>query len=953
MTFLPIVDRELHEGSRRRGTYWMRVRVALQAILIGVAGYAVNLINPGVKLGTVLFWGLAGVSMLFCLLAGRRSTADCLSQEKREGTLGLLFLTDLKGYDVVLGKLVATSISGFYALMAVFPVLAIPLLTGGMTNGEFWRMALVLVNTFFFSLAIGIFASAVSREHRTAMAVNSLLVVLLAGGCGMVISGVKGHWIVPLFYSCPVFSFFCCADASYKAAAPDFWASIAVTHSLGWILVLLACWIVPRTWGDRPAVAPSRQWRWRDLGAMITYGRPAKRAAFRKRALDTNAYSWLAGRARLKPAHVWTFLGVGVVWWLCGWLQYGTYWMKVETCYAAAIIVNSALKLWIAQVAGQRLGEDRRGGAFELLLAIPLTVGDILRGQVLALRRQFLKPLWVVTALELIFALVLARYWTNALGFFTCLAGITILWADVIALAGVAMVAALTCKTQTQATVQAVARILILPWGAFAVILFAFQVCYLMDLTRWQPGGGFNLGLWFGLGLAADLIFGLRAWHLLRNHFRRLAAQSFLREQPRSLWKTLWLKAAGWAGAVAGWLIAPRTWKPALACLLAGAGLAAILLARGRAHYPPPVLVSITQSNAPLKIFPAGGDGVFFVMPDRSLWRWGYTGPPPATRAAVPEPIGAAHDWVKAVGTGLHSVGLRTDGTVWGWGFSFGRYYPEPHPVLQGHDWMDVGTGQHSATALKKDGTLWSWNEPLIEEKPRSPATLHREPGSNWNAVACRSGATFALRADGTLWAWGRLGGFQAGRMITGTVPYPAQLCAESNWTGLEPNVMVRNRTGELWDANFTFPDASTNAAAVLTLVSSNWASDHLQSSPTWGRLQVRADGTLWTAPFHPPRGPAPLPEDWRQRGTGTNWVALWGWNEVGFGLTTDGTLWTWGLDLGKEPVKTLQTRLETLRNRLTGGPRTAATVQPYCSDPRPLLKLVDSLASPQRNPEQ
>src|SRR5580700_7643210 len=204
MRFLPIVDRELREGSRRRGTYWLRVRVAFQALLIGVAGYFVNFFQPTLKLGTVLFWGLSGVSMLFCLLAGRRSTADCLSQEKREGTLGLLFLTDLKGYDVVLGKMVATSIAGFYALVAIFPVLAIPLLAGGMTNGEFWRMVLVLVNSFFFSLAIGIFASAISREYRTAMAVNFLLALFLVGAapaCALWWLATRNRFVPPLFYS--------------------------------------------------------------------------------------------------------------------------------------------------------------------------------------------------------------------------------------------------------------------------------------------------------------------------------------------------------------------------------------------------------------------------------------------------------------------------------------------------------------------------------------------------------------------------------------------------------------------------------------------------------------------------------------------------------------------------------------------------------------------------------
>jgi ABC-type transport system involved in multi-copper enzyme maturation permease subunit len=107
---------------------------------------------------------LTGSAALYCLFSGVWSTADCLSEEKREGTLGLLFLTDLKGYDVVFGKLVATSLNGFYALLAVVPILALPLLLGGITGGEFARMALVVVNTLFFSLALGICVSAVCRS---------------------------------------------------------------------------------------------------------------------------------------------------------------------------------------------------------------------------------------------------------------------------------------------------------------------------------------------------------------------------------------------------------------------------------------------------------------------------------------------------------------------------------------------------------------------------------------------------------------------------------------------------------------------------------------------------------------------------------------------------------------------------------------------------------------------
>ena len=101
------------------------------------------------NLGNPLFTILTDYPFGLCLLAGVFLTADCLSEEKREGTLGLLFLTDLKGYDVVLGKFIARSLPALYGLLALLPLIGIPLLLGGVTGSEFWRMALALVNALF------------------------------------------------------------------------------------------------------------------------------------------------------------------------------------------------------------------------------------------------------------------------------------------------------------------------------------------------------------------------------------------------------------------------------------------------------------------------------------------------------------------------------------------------------------------------------------------------------------------------------------------------------------------------------------------------------------------------------------------------------------------------------------------------------------------------------------
>ena len=196
MNCLPIVNRELRVAARKRSTFWLRVAAALTALVIGSGCMILGrLQGTGTsQMGSALFHVLTWLCLAAGLSAGLFFTSDCLSEEKREGTLGLLFLTDLRGYDVVLGKLLATSLRGFYALLAVLPILAITLLMGGITGAQYWKSALALVNALFVSLAAGMAVSALSRDSQKAMTGTLLVLLLLALGgpvADSIIAGTK------------------------------------------------------------------------------------------------------------------------------------------------------------------------------------------------------------------------------------------------------------------------------------------------------------------------------------------------------------------------------------------------------------------------------------------------------------------------------------------------------------------------------------------------------------------------------------------------------------------------------------------------------------------------------------------------------------------------------------------------------------------------------------------
>jgi len=172
MSFLPVVERELLVASRRRSTFRARVWTAVAGALVGASMLGTSLQN-----GRELFALLSYLTWAMALLSGIFLTADALTFERREGTLGLLFLTDLRGFDVVIGKLASAGLSSFFGLISLFPVFAISWLWGGVSRPEFWCTCLALLITLLFSLSVGLAVSS-TRSTNASRAMFTTGVIL-------------------------------------------------------------------------------------------------------------------------------------------------------------------------------------------------------------------------------------------------------------------------------------------------------------------------------------------------------------------------------------------------------------------------------------------------------------------------------------------------------------------------------------------------------------------------------------------------------------------------------------------------------------------------------------------------------------------------------------------------------------------------------------------------------
>ena len=400
MTFLPMVQRELRVAARRKSTYRLRFWTAILAIGVGAVALLFSLMSRRLGgIGNPLFTTLTGLTFGLCLLAGVFLTADCLSEEKREGTLGLLFLTDLHGYDVVLGKFFAMWLNALYGLLSLLPIIALSLLLGGVTGSEFWRTAAALMNALFVSLAAGICISALARDTQRAMASALGLLLLLVVAFPALQSLVAAAGLpavlgVPAWFS-PMSPFVYASATLYFGHAAQFWASLVCSQALGWGFLLLASQTLPRQWQEGKAIQVAGLGRW------LRGRKPdlAKRTKTRQQLLPLNPVLWLIstrpGFGRLAWALVVAWGGVMVLI------------MALSPREISSMVLNwygarpfgFIFKVLFAMQVCRFFADARRNGFLEMLLCTPLSNREIIRGQTMALRRTFLWPGLVFIAL--------------------------------------------------------------------------------------------------------------------------------------------------------------------------------------------------------------------------------------------------------------------------------------------------------------------------------------------------------------------------------------------------------------------------------------------------------------------------------------------------------------------------------------------------------------------------
>lgn len=384
MTFLPIVTRELRQAARRKSTFWIRAGTAAFALGLACIVLMMTAFGPSSAAGAALFSALSLCALLLALLGGIFLAADCLAQERREGTLGFLFLTDLTGYDVAFGKFTAVSLNAFYGLVAVFPVVGLSLLAGGVTGAEFARMCVALINALFFSVAAAIWissrAQSASRSYLNAFAIIAIWLAAGAVADSLASALPRGAWVLQAIGAAsPLTAFERAKSASYLFQVRYFWLSLGLSNLGGWLFLLLAA-------GRLKFFREQEETRRRSVFSrdLFQYGRKRRR-----RNLERNPILWLLDDSRAFRATVWIVAALGAAAMAAGARHFNA-WMVIQMSFGSPF--NFVLKLLFTIQACRFFVEARQTGALELLCSTPLSIRGMVDGQWAALRRIFLAP---------------------------------------------------------------------------------------------------------------------------------------------------------------------------------------------------------------------------------------------------------------------------------------------------------------------------------------------------------------------------------------------------------------------------------------------------------------------------------------------------------------------------------------------------------------------------------
>jgi alpha-tubulin suppressor-like RCC1 family protein len=295
----------------------------------------------------------------------------------------------------------------------------------------------------------------------------------------------------------------------------------------------------------------------------------------------------------------------------------------------------------------------------------------------------------------------------------------------------------------------------------------------------------------------------------------------------------------------------------------------------------------------------AGASHTLALKNDGSLWGWGSnqsgqlalaSAGAASDRRSAPARIGSASDWAGVFASGDRSCAIKKDGTAWYWGGTAGS--TGMNKVAGEQFWESAAFGETGAMYLVSLGGVYVFR-PDMGSAPSSIGTAR-----DWASLSAWGEMVVALKRDGTLWGYDPMGAGMGQSSPNGGF-YRVQ---SGRWKAAcaGPRYAVALREdGTLW-AWQRMAGTSTG----WTLFKNNWQTQYtprqLGSRSDWKSLAadvlplaVDAEGRVHQVAEGWARTVGEIPV--ACRGVSGRTAETGKWNSEGLALGADGTLWAWG----------------------------------------------------------
>lgn len=546
---MPIAQRELLVVCKSASFYRSRVIPGILMLVLG-GGFALFYGAMGQKLAAPLVYVVGAIVSTLCVFMGAHLTADAIAKEKREGTLGLLFLTPLKPWQIVGQKLVASAAAAVCTLAVGGPLVCFLIVAGGITFSEVAYLVLLVINTLFVSASAGLYASTLNTERKKAASTATWFVMFFWWVLPM-LTNFMAHFGVPpaVIGFLNLFTF----NGGIRGAtvfgmrsiAPA-WDRLLCLHLVGWGFLGLAAYTLPRRWQDAP---PAAKPGWRARWKQWSYGSHEVRKNIRVKLLDRNPFLWLASRDRLRAVGLWVMTLL---------LLAGGFWSyrsggKAPWLLAMFGIIASVMhKAAVCTAASAQLLNEQEQGTIEMLLSTPLTPQEIARGQYSAIVRQFRGPVLLVTCFQLfVIGMFVNVMPTGLLAAFGVACYVLMYFFDLHTAVWIGMWSAVTAREPKNAQGAALGRLFIVPAAVFfGGYIVVGGLNALFGSNSWPPIW-MQAAIWFALGWANDMRCLVRIRKILPGEIRLFAFRRYMPER-KGFFAALGRAAGTWSARIRG-----------------------------------------------------------------------------------------------------------------------------------------------------------------------------------------------------------------------------------------------------------------------------------------------------------------------------------------------------------------------------------------------------------------